>query len=41
MDIMYSQVKEQFNIELRPEVRYLGNKNEKEDELCKKLKMIK
>lgn len=41
MDIMYSQVKEQFNIELRPEVRYLGNKNEKEVEICKKLKMIK
>lgn len=40
MDEMYSRVKEQFNIELRPEVRYLGGKNEEEVKICKKLKMI-
>ncbi len=32
---MYSRVKEKFNVELKPEVRYLGGKNEKEAELCK------
>ena len=32
---MYKRVKEKFNIELKPEVRYLGGKNEKEVELCK------
>ena len=32
---MYSRVKEKFNVELKPEVRYLGGKNEKEVELCK------
>lgn len=37
---MYSSVKEKFGVELRPEVRYLGGKNEKEVELCRKLKMI-
>ncbi len=32
---MYTGVNEKFAIELKPEVRYLGNKNEKEVELCK------
>ena len=32
---MYSRIKEKFNVELKPEVRYLGGKNEKEVELCK------
>ncbi len=38
---MYSGVKEKFNIELKPEVRYLGGNNKNEVELCRKLKMIK
>ena len=37
---MYSRVKEKFNVELKPEVRYLGRKNEKEVELCRKLKLL-
>lgn len=37
---MYSRVKEKFNVELKPEVRYLGGKNEKEGELCRKLKLL-
>lgn len=37
---MYSGVKEKFGIELKPEVRYLGGNNEKEVEICRKLKMI-
>ena len=37
---MYSRVKEKFNVELKPEVRYLGGKNEKEVELCRKLKLL-
>ena len=32
---MYTEVKEKFEIELRPEVKYLGNKNTREVELCK------
>lgn len=32
---MFSTVKEKFEIELKPEVRYLGNKNTREDEICK------
>ena len=34
---MYSAVKEKFGIELRPEVRYLGGKNQREVELCRTL----
>ena len=34
---MYTKVKEQFEIELEPEIKYLGNKNVREVELCKKL----
>lgn len=37
---MQSAVKNKFNIELKPEVRYLGGNNEKEVEICSKLKMI-
>ena len=40
MHIMYNQVKEQFGIELKPEVRYLGGKNEEEVEICRQLKII-
>ena len=32
---MYTEVKEKFEIELKPEVKYLGNKNIREVELCK------
>lgn len=39
--VMYNEVKEQFGIELQPEVRYLGGNNKTEVEICKKLKMIK
>ena len=37
---MYKVVKEKFNIELKPEVRFLGGNNEKEVELCSQLKII-
>ena len=37
---MYSRVKEKFNIELKPEVRFLGGRSKDEVEICKKLKMI-
>ena len=40
MHEMYSRVKEKFNVELKPEVRYLGGKNEKEVELCRKLNLL-
>lgn len=40
MDEMYSRVKEKFDIELKPEVRYLGGNNEEEVEICRKLKML-
>lgn len=40
MDEMYSRVKERFNVELKPEVRYLGGNNEKEVEICRKLNLI-
>lgn len=36
---MHNSVKEKFDIELRPEVRYLGD-NSKEVEICKNLKII-
>ena len=32
---MFSYVKEKYGIELKPEVRYLGNKNLREVEICK------
>ena len=35
MHKMYTEVKEKFEIELKPEVKYLGNKNVREVELCK------
>ena len=40
MDEMYSRVKDKFDIELKPEVRYLGGINEEEVKICKKLKLI-
>lgn len=43
LELMYkmqSSVKEKFNIELKPEVRFLGGNNEKEVELCRKLKIV-
>lgn len=38
---MFKSVKDEYNIELKPEVRYLGGNNEKEVEICRQLKMIK
>lgn len=32
---MYNAVKNDFNVELKPEVRYLGNKNKREEDICK------
>lgn len=32
---MFTKVKENYNIELEPEIRFLGGKNQKENELCK------
>lgn len=34
MYTMYKKVKEKYNIELEPEIRFLGGNNEKENELC-------
>lgn len=36
---MYSEVKAKYGIELKPEVRYLGDKNQREVEICKLLKI--
>lgn len=36
---MYSEVKKKYNIELRPEMRFLGDKNNREVEICKLLKI--
>lgn len=38
---MYTGVKERYNIELEPEIKYLGGNNKKENELCKILYKIK
>lgn len=35
MFMMYNKVKEQFGIELKPEVKYFGEQTEKEREICK------
>ena len=35
MFIMFNKVKENFGIELKPEVKYFGEKTEKEREICK------
>ena len=32
---MQSEVREKYNIELMPEVRYLGNNSRKEEDICK------
>lgn len=34
MYVMFQKVKEKYNIELEPEIRFLGGNNEKENELC-------
>ena len=34
---MKTKVKEKYNIELEPEIRFLGGNNKEEEELCKKL----
>lgn len=38
---MYSKVKERYNIELEPEIRFLGGENKEENELCKILYKVK
>ena len=37
MNTMYTKVKERYNIELEPEIRFLGGNNKKENEICKML----
>ena len=37
--LKYSEVKKKYNIELRPEMRFLGDKNYREVEICKLLKI--
>lgn len=39
MHIMYNQVKEQFGIELQPEIRFLGGNNEDEVKICSELQI--
>jgi hypothetical protein len=34
---MYSKVKERYDIELEPEIRFLGGNNKRENEICKTL----
>ena len=38
---LYSKVKDKYDIELEPEIIFLGGKNEKENELCKTLYKLK
>lgn len=35
MYLMYSKVKEQYTIELKPEIRFIGKINKREEELCR------
>ena len=37
MNTMYSKVKERYNVELEPEIRFLGGNNKRENEICKTL----
>ena len=37
MNTMYTKVKERYNIELEPEIRFLGGNNKRENEICKTL----
>lgn len=37
MNTMYLKVKERYDIELEPEIRFLGGNNKKENEICKTL----
>ena len=41
MHEMYSKVKDKYKIELQPEIRFLGGKNERENELCQILYKVK
>jgi UDP-N-acetylmuramate dehydrogenase len=34
---MYTKVKETYTIELEPEIRYIGKKSKREEEICKKI----
>ena len=34
MNTMYSKVKERYNVELEPEIRFLGGNNKRENEIC-------
>jgi UDP-N-acetylmuramate dehydrogenase len=38
---MYKKVKEMYTIELEPEIRYIGKKTKREDEICKQIYKIK
>ena len=35
MNTIYTKVKERYNIELEPEIRFLGGNNKRENEICK------
>jgi UDP-N-acetylenolpyruvoylglucosamine reductase len=37
MNTIYTKVKERYNIELEPEIRFLGGNNKRENEICKTL----
>ena len=37
MNTIHSKVKERYNIELEPEIRFLGGNNKRENEICKTL----
>ena len=34
---MYNRVKETYTIELEPEIRYIGKKSKREEEICKQI----
>lgn len=38
---MYSKVKETYTIELEPEIRFIGKKSKREEEICKQIYKIK
>jgi len=41
MSDLYTKVRSKYGIELEPEIKFLGGKNEKENELCKLLYKVK
>lgn len=41
MSDLYKKVRDKYGIELEPEIRFLGGKNEKENELCKLLYKVR